>query len=290
MKRITPLFYLFLLLPLLTNAQDSKQAQTYKVLPIYNFEYKVVYEMNRDEKKAAEKMTYYFTKNGDYMSMEPPKREKDEEMFMVNTKDGFMITFTEGSSQKHSGKNPKVITVMNMRDMLKGMGKDMAQVAKTLPKKDKSDAEKKKPNELNNFKKTGKTKQVFGYTAEEYSREFSKEEKGTTHSGTLSVWYAKVDFDPEMMFSMGMGNLAGGQSPSKMHQSNSTNMLGLALTQKNYLLIEMNIVENGGKSGSAMKVVSIEKTSFSKSTVGYDIKNYSGMSMMEMMQKQSEEK
>jgi len=67
-------------------------------------------------------------------------------------------------------------------------------------------------------------------------------------------------------------------------------MLGLALTQKNYLLIEMNIVENGGKSGSAMKVVSIEKTSFSKSTVGYDIKNYSGMSMMEMMQKQSEEK
>jgi len=211
MKRITRLLYLFVLLPLLTSAQDSKQTQTYKVLPAYKFDYKVVYEMNRDEKKTAEKMTYYFTKNGDYMSMEPPKREKDEEMFMVNTKDGFMITFTEGSSQKHSGKNPKVITVMNMRDMLKGMGKDMAQVAKTLPKKDKSDAEKKKPNELNNFKKTGKTKQVFGYTAEEYSREFSKEEKGTTHSGTLSVWYAKVDFDPEMMFSMGMGNLAGGQ-------------------------------------------------------------------------------
>jgi hypothetical protein len=55
-------------------------------------------------------------------------------------------------------------------------------------------------------------------------------------------------------------------------------------------MIEMDFSEKGGKSGTGMKVVSIEKTGFNKSTEGYYIKNYAGMSMMEMMQKESEEK
>jgi hypothetical protein len=55
-------------------------------------------------------------------------------------------------------------------------------------------------------------------------------------------------------------------------------------------MIEMDYSEKGGKSGTGMKVVSIEKTNFNKSTEGYFIKNYAGMSMMEMMQKENEEK
>jgi len=93
-----------------------------------------------------------------------------------------------------------------------------------------------------------------------------------------------------MMFSLGMGNLAGGAAQSKPNQSHQNNMLGLGLTQKNYLLIEMDFAEKGGKSGTGMKVVSIEKTNFSKSTEGYFIKNYAGMSMREMMQKESEDR
>ena len=89
----------------------------------------------------------------------------------------------------------------------------------------------------------------------------------------MSVWYAKVDFNPEMMFSLGMGNLAGGGA-SQSNQSHSNNMLGLGLTQKNYLMVEMDYAEKGGKSGTGMKVVSIEKTNFSKSTEGYYVKNY----------------
>jgi hypothetical protein len=159
-----------------------------------------------------------------------------------------------------------------------------------MPKKDQADAEKKKPNEMDNFVKMGRTKQVFGYTAEEYSKNFTKEENGKVHEGTMSVWYAKVDFDPEMMFSFGMGSMAGGGGQSRMNQTHPNNMLGLGLTQKNYLLIEMDYSEKGGKSGTGMKVVSIEKTNFNKSTEGYFIKNYSGMSMMDMMQKENEEK
>jgi hypothetical protein len=165
----------------------------------------------------------------------------------------------------------------------------MTALAKSLPQKEKSANDKEKSDELDNFIKTGKTKQVFGYTAEEYSKHLTKDDNGKAHSGTISVWYAKVDFDPEMMFSFGMGNLHSGQPQSKMNQSHPNNMLGLALTQKNYLLIEMDFAEDGGKSGSGMKVVNIEKTNFSKSTEEYFIKNYSGMSMKQMMQMESEE-
>ena len=210
--------------------------------------------------------------------------------FMISTKDGLMITFGEEPVPKNPDKNRKVLKVMDMHSMMKGSGEAMAALAKNMPKKDNTEAEKKKPNDLDNFVKTGKTKQVFGYTAEEYSKHFTKDENGKERSGTMSVWYAKVDFDPEMMFSMGMGNLAGGGAQSKMNQSHSNNMLGLGLTQKNYLMVEMDFAETGGKSGTAMKVVSIEKTNFNKSTEGYFIKNYAGMSMKEMMQKESEEK
>jgi hypothetical protein len=274
-----------------TNAQETGKTPEYKVPAAYNFDYKVVYEINKEENKTPETMSYYFTKNGDYMSMETADSQKEKDMnFMISTKDGLMITFGEERVPKSQDKNRKVLKVMDMHSMMKGSAESMAALAKAMPKKDKPDTENKKPNQLDNFIKTGRTKQFFGYPAEEYSKEFTKEENGQMHSGTMSAWYAKVDFDPEMMFSLGMGSTAGGQSQSKMNQSHPNNMLGMGLTQKNYLLVEMNFAENGGKSGTAMKVVSIEKTSFSKSTDGYYIKNYAGMSMMEMMQKESEEK
>jgi len=274
-----------------TNAQETGKAPEYKVPAAYRFDYKVVYEMDREEKKAPETMSYYFTKNGDYMSMETPNSEKDNDMnFMVSTKDGLMITFGEEPVPKKNDQHRKVLKVMDMHSMMKGSAESMAALAKAMPKKDNAEAEKKKPNELDNFAKTGRTKQVFGYTAEEYSKEIKKEENGKMHEGTMSVWYAKVDFDPEMMFSLGMGGLTGGGAQSKMNQSHPNNMLGLGLTQKNYLMIEMDFAEKGGPNKTGMKVVSIEKTDFNKSTDGYFIKNYAGMSMMEMMQKESAEK
>jgi hypothetical protein len=223
--------------------------------------------------------------------MESSEMGKEKDMnFMISTKDGLMITFGEEPIPKKQDQSRKVLKVMDMHSMMKGGAETIAALAKTMPKKDQADAEKKKPNEMDNFVKTGRTKQVFGYTAEEYSKNFTKEENGKVHEGTMSVWYAKVDFDPEMMFSLGMGSMAGGGAQSRMNQTHPNNMLGPGLTQKNSLMIEMDYSEKGGKSGTGMKVVSIEKTNFNKSTEGYFIKNYAGMSMMEMMQKENEEK
>jgi hypothetical protein len=291
MEKLSYLLIVLVLSVLRTSAQETGKSPEYKVPAAYHFDYKVIYAINKEENKTPETMSYYFTKNGDYMSMESPEMEKEKDMnFMISTKEGLMITFGEEPVPKNPNQHRKVLKVMDMHSMMKGSAETMAALAKAMPKKDQVEADKKKPNELDNFVKTGRTKQVFGYTAEEYSKEFTKEENGKVHSGTLNAWYAKVDFDPEMMFSMGMGNLAGGQAQSKMNQTHSNNMLGLGLTQKNYLLTEMDFAEKGGKSGTGMKVVSIEKTSFSKSTEGYFIKNYAGMSIMEMMQKENEEK
>jgi hypothetical protein len=287
MKKIIQLLFLVLIVVLKTNAQDSGKAAPYKVPAAYNFDYKVVYNIDNEEKKTPETMSYYFTINGDYMSMESPDMQKDKDMnFMVNTKDGLMITFGEDRESKTGDKNRKVIKVIDMHSMMKGSAESIAALAKTLPKKDNADAEKKKPDELDNFAKTGRTKQVFGYTAEEFSKEFSKEENGKMHSGIMSVWYAKVDFDPEMMFSLGMGSLGGGHSQSKINQSHSANIFGMGLIQKNYLMVEMDFAEKGGPYKTGMKVTSIEKTNFSKSTEGYYVENYSGMSMREMMEKE----
>jgi len=68
-----------------------------------------------------------------------------------------------------------------MHSMMKGSAETIAALAKAMPKKEQADAEKKKPNVMDNFVKTGRTKQVFGYTAEEYSKEIKKEENGKMH-------------------------------------------------------------------------------------------------------------
>jgi hypothetical protein len=290
MKKIIYLFAITLLIVLRLNAQETKPVE-YKVPAAYTFDYKVVYEVDREDQKTPETMNYYFTKNGDFMSMETPKSEKEKDMnFMIYTKNGLMITFGEEPMSKRPDQNRKVLKVMDMHSMMKGSGEAMSALVKSMPKKENPEGEKKKSNEMDNFVKTGRTKQVFGYTAEEYSKEIKKEENGKMHEGTMSVWYAKVDFDPEMMFSLGMGSMAGGGAQSRMNQNHPNNMIGLGLTQKNYLMIEMDFSEKGGKSGTGMKVVSIEKTNFSKSTEGYYIKNYAGMSMREMMEKESAEK
>lgn len=291
MKKLCNLLAIIILNVSGINAQEAKPAVQYKVPATYHFDTKVVYEIDRDDKKTPETMSYYFTKNGDYMSMESPEMEKGKDVnFMVSTKDGLMITFGEEPVPKNPNQHRKVLKVMDMHSMMKGSAETIAALAKAMPKKDQADAEKKKPNEMDNFVKTGRTKQVFGYTAEEYSKEIKKEENGTMHEGTISVWYAKVDFDPEMMFSLGMGGMAGGVAQSRMNQTHPNNMIGLGLTQKNYLMVEMDFSEKGGKSGTGMKVVNIDKTSFNKSTDGYFIKNYAGLSMREMMEKESAER
>jgi hypothetical protein len=291
MKKIAYLFFVIVLNFLRTNAQDN-QSTPYKVPDAYRFDYKVVYELINEDKKTTETATYYFTKNGEYMSIQTSDIHKNEGMnFMIMTKDGMMVTFEDNSKANSSDNNHKVLKVIDMKSMYKGLGEGMTALSKAVPKNEDSDkAETKtKTNDLDNFVRTGKTKQFFGYSAEEYSKHFSKSENGKQRSGTLYVWYAKVDFNPESMFSQGLVGLANGQREFSMHNSHSGNLLGMGIEKKDYLPVEIDYAEDGGNSGTAMKVVSLEKTDFSKLTAGYKIENYSGMTMSQMIQKEREE-
>jgi hypothetical protein len=293
MKKVAFLFTVIVLNVLRTSAQDNSQPAPYKVPAEYRFDHKVVYQV-QDENKAPETFTLYFTGNGAYMSMVVPENQKGDEDFMVMTNDGKMISFGKEEAPGGFGKERNVLKVIDMRSMFKGLGEDVSAMTKQLPKNDNADAGagtgtatatgNDQSYNLDNFVKTGRTKNVFGYTAEEYSKHVSGMENGKEHSGTLYAWYAKVDFDPEMMFSMGLGNLASGQGYSAMQNSHKNNLLGMGIMRKDYLLTEMNYIEDGGKeSGTPVKVLSIDKTDFSKSTAGYHIENYSGMNLSQMI-------
>jgi uncharacterized protein YoaH (UPF0181 family) len=76
-----------------------------------------------------------------------------------------MITFGEEPVPKSPDKHRKVLNIMDMHSLMKSSGEAIAAIAKNMPKKENAEVEKKKPTDLDNFVKTGKTRQVFGYTA-----------------------------------------------------------------------------------------------------------------------------
>jgi len=294
MKKLAYLSVLIVLNVLRTNAQTNQQTPPYNVPAAYRFDHKVVYEINNEKEKSPQTMSFYFPENGDYMSMVAPKGkgEDENENFVILTREGDVVTFGEEAAPDGSGAKRKVLKVIDMRSMYKGIGQFAEAFVKTVPDNEKASGEKTAEDKdaevnLDNFVKTGRTKNVFGYTAEEYSKHVSGMDEGKKRSGTLYVWYAPVDFDPEMMFSMGLGSLASGQNQAMMQNSHSGNLLGMGIERKNYLLTELNFIEDGGgKSGTVMKVVGIDKTDFTKETTGYYIENYSGMSLSDMIQQE----
>jgi hypothetical protein len=111
------------------------------------------------------------------------------------------------------------------------MGKAMSRDSLTAKSKDKED-----PRQIQS-EKTGNTKMISGYTAEEY-----KITKKDGHS--MRVWYAKVDFNTQLYYMLGMG---GGASRSNMGNQNSFLQ---TIAQPNTLLAEIDSdpADNNGKS------------------------------------------
>jgi hypothetical protein len=286
MKKLVCLFILIVLNVFRTHAQNDHQSPAYKVPADYRFDYKVVYDVHDQNGKPEQTVIYYFPNNGEYMSIVTPETKSKSEDFIILTREGEMVSFSQEPDPNNPGKQRNILKIIDMKSMYKGIGEMAAGFAKETPKKEKTGEEKNSIANLENFVRTGKTKNVFGYTAEEYSKHVSGMENGKERSGTVSVWYARVDFDPEVMFSMGLGGLANGMSQAKMQNSHSYNILGMGIAQKNYLLTELNFVEDNGKSGGTMKVTGIDKTDLTKETTGYYIENYSGMSLSEMIKQE----
>lgn len=239
---------------------DIKAKAAFTVPALIVFEREVIQQTYNEEEKETQIMTYYFSVDGNFAGIRLPKETADENVsLMAYTKDGLMLLFDE---------KKKIITVMKMARTVGETGKmskELVEKIKGAPlTKDKQDPD---------MVKSGNTKKIAGYPAVEYT--------SMMEGGKVSIWYAKVDFDPILIYSMGMGKM------SDMHQAATmkNNPFAIAVSNKNYLLAEM---APGGKKG--LETVSITKKNMTISTAAYKIRDYSNMSMGEMIKAAAKEK
>jgi hypothetical protein len=227
--------------------------------PVINFDWQVTQRMHKDEDdenngKAYKEVTYFFTNNGDYAAVKP---EDKSISLMIYSKKGHTWIFDD---------KKKTITVMNMpKTVGEGgvMGKEIAEKINKAPLKKHYDDEEKFT-----ITKTGKTKNILGYTADEYEMKNNKiiTSSNASKTGTMSLWYAKVPFDPVKIYTMGVGrpaDISKIQNDPKM----KNNMFAIPVLNKNYLWVE---TEAGGKTG--MEVTEIKRVNNTIYTAGYKIK------------------
>jgi hypothetical protein len=234
------------------NSAVSQQQTAYKVPDSYNFDYEVAQQANSASKNSggAKAITYYYSQNGDYTAL---KADNKNNSFIIFTKDGTTVIIDD---QK------KTITLMRMQNMVGDMSKIAEQYNKNSTSATPSAV--KQDNSNFRFAKTGSTKLISGYTAEEYGYTNSKGEKG-------SVWYAKVDFNTSLFSMLGAGT---GPSGSAMSKYGTAAPSYPQLNDPHLLVVE---VENSAHPGEGMTTQSILKKSLVIATNGYHINNLSNM-------------
>ncbi|MBS1511926.1 MAG: hypothetical protein JST86_13850 [Bacteroidetes bacterium] len=240
MKKISLLFTFSVLVSFLSIAQNTVSTLPSNIA----FDHQVVQQTNDEDGSVT--TTYYFTVNGDY-AMAKRTVPGEGVTTILYTKDGQMCTVDEEN---------KTITIMTMPKLV-GEG---AQMGKAIAEKINKKPLPKDAAEKITVTKTGKTKNICGYTAYEY--EIKNE------GGSSSWWYAKVDFDPVKIYTMGAGNSA---TAIKLQGDDAlkNNPAAIPVLNKNFLWAE---AEASGKKG--METKSISKTAYSFSTAGYTIKSF----------------
>ncbi len=202
---------------------------------------KIVVQKVEDKKTST--ISYLFTSSGDYMAIKPDSKEAS---LIIYTKDGDMMAVNE---------RDKSIIVMNLKKFMVSM----ANAAKDM--KDKKGT-KDSVAAGTNFKKTGRTKSIGGYTAEEYEIK--------RNSDVIHVWYLKTDFDANLLGYFGFGKMGNmpGSNPSGA-PSAPADMPNLG---RNYMVAEM---EKNGKT--MIETESIDKTDFSFSSSGYTVRDMTNL-------------
>lgn len=228
MKKIT--LFPTLLLSISVFAQNT----AFKLPAEIKFDKNVVQKIS-DKKEST--LSYYFTGNGDYAALKP---ELKDNSLIIYTKEGNMLIVNE---------KEKTIIVMNMKAFL-NKAKDFAKDNRYT--KDSATAK-------SSFKKTGKTKTICGYPAEEY--------EVTNEKGKMNMWFAKVDFNSALAMLMGLAKGPGAKGA--MPGSDFGDIPGLG---NGFFMAEM---EKNDKK--VIETLSITKTDYSFSTAGYTVRDMSEM-------------
>ena len=226
----------------------AQQPSAFQLPESFHFDYEVQQQVSGDNKNSTGPHTviYYYSQKGDYMAIQAAEKNNN---LIIYAKDGTTIVI---DNQKKS------ITIFNMSNMLAAM-KNAPQYNQhnpaNQPKQDNGNAQ---------GGKTGRSKQVSGYQAEEYAYTNNKGEKA-------SVWFAKVDFDVSLFHQFSSGGSAGpGMSQNKMPQSPSYPQPN----DPNLLAVE---TKNNSHPGEGLTTQSIAKKSTVIETKGYTVNNLSNM-------------
>jgi hypothetical protein len=243
---------------------------TYQVPDSYRFDYEVSQSLI-SHKHSGDSCTlhFFYTKTGDYAAVRiNGKGGKMENIFLVLTRDNSAIIFNE---QK------KNITIISVRKLIA----DLASLTKWIKMDSLMAHMRQKTNgkELQSVK-TGHTKQIGSYTEDEYSLSDGKGHKG-------SVWCAKVDFNAPGDYILG----SGGNNILKMMSAQiGSHPLLLALTQPKTLVTEIDGGDSTNGLGMNLHTESIMPTSTIISTSGYQVNNYSNMTLPEIFQEEMKKK
>jgi hypothetical protein len=263
---IKPVFVLLLLVTFMNGTTTMAQAPSpYTVPDAYRFDYAVEQSLSH-KKNAAEptSLHFFYTKSGDYAAARfSGKKESKGNLFIVMTKDGMVIVFDE---------RRKDITIISIRKI----SSDLMSLTKWIRMDSLMAHMQRKPEGKGlQSAKTGNTRQLNGYTSDEYSITDSKGHKG-------SVWCTRVDFLTQGDYIKGA--IAGNWLNMMMTNQQSAHPLFQALMQPKTLLTEVNMKDSSGNTEMEMHTVSISPVSTSVSTTGYTVNDYSAMTLPEIFQ------
>ena len=243
---------------------NPKQNYDEPIPAIINFDWQVTQRMHKDDEddnngKAYQIVTYFFTSNGDYAAVKPDDASFD-----------LMIYSKHGQTWLIDDKK-KTITVMNMPKTVGeggALGKAVAENIKNGPiQKDTVS------NDEFAVIKTGKTKNILGYTADEYQMR-PKVIATKNAIPAVSFWYAKVPFDPVKIYTMGAGRPAD-LSKINNNPKLKNSVFAIPVLNTNYLSAE---TEAGGMK--AVETTEIKKVNNTIYTAGYKIKRKNSLKDM----------
>ncbi|MBL7764129.1 MAG: hypothetical protein JNL23_11945 [Chitinophagaceae bacterium] len=200
------------------------------------FERNVVQKMN-DKKSST--ISYYYTESGDYAAIKP--EEKKDGGLIIYNNEGKMIIVSE---------KEKTIIVMNMKSFLDRAVKKSEEMAAN--KKDST-------HSTGSFRKTGNTKTICNYPADEY--------EVTNEKGKANIWFIKTDFALLPLLGMMGKNPMAGRNTGASNDWSDLPGIG-----KKFLMAEM---EKDGKK--VIETISISKTDFIFSSAGYTIRDMSDL-------------
>jgi len=221
-----------------------------------SFDWQVDQRVLDDDGDKTKNMLYFFSTDGKVAAMQ--EVGEGANIRMVYLADGRTLMIDD---------KRKTIMVMPLRKVMGEMGMAGKEAVEKISGKPLQ-KDKDEDGESLDAQKTGKTKKILTYTAEEYQLTQGK------GKGGLSFWYAKVPFDPVKAYTMGVGRPAD-LSKITNNPKLKNSVLAVPVLNTNYLWVETAM--NDKKS---METLRIDKKTTTITTGGYKIQYVGGMKDM----------